>query len=228
MPYVSLGSRPDNTHALGRASRTSTATEAHLNALKRIVRYLKRTREIELIFKRQDQFNLEVYSDAYYASDASRKSISGVLVTVMGTPIAWKSKLQKTVSLSTCEAEFYAGCEAAKTLAPIRRLLLELQLITNAPTKLFIDNTSALKIATDERTRQRTKHIDERAHYLYQKIEEKEIFVEHVPAQQQKADILTKPLPRQTFTKFRLMLALLLYSMVSLATSVTIHSILTI
>lgn len=62
--YISLGTRPDITHALGRASRTPMATEAHFTALKRILRYLKGTQDLQLCFKRSDELKLQANADA--------------------------------------------------------------------------------------------------------------------------------------------------------------------
>lgn len=164
--YVALGTRPDIAHALSCVSRTAAATQAHLNGAKRILCYLKGTSNLSLIFKRQDIFDLSVYSDANYASDASRKSTSGILITINGTPVLSKSQLQRTISLSTTEAEFYAACEAAKSMIPIKNILMELKIIPDKPTPIFIDKISAIQIASDERTRSRTKHIDVRSAWL--------------------------------------------------------------
>ena len=55
------------------------------------------------------------YSDADMAGDIdSRRSTSGYLVTFAGGAVAWQSRLQKCVALSTTEAEFISATEACK------------------------------------------------------------------------------------------------------------------
>lgn len=170
--HLSTGSRPDISHALSVASRNSSLTEARKSALKRILRYLKGSLDVGLCFTKKERLTLEAYSDSDYANDVSRKSTTGCLITLNGTPVSWKSQLQKIISLSTTESEFISGCDTTKRLISIRHLLTELNLINDSPTQIFIDNTSTIKIFTDEKIRQRTKHIDVHSKWLYQAFEE--------------------------------------------------------
>lgn len=112
--YLSTCSRPDIAFALGVASRVATPTDAHYTALKRILRYLKGSINLSLIYRRKGKFDLKMFSDADYANDVSRRSISGSLVTLNDFPIFWKSRFQNLMTLSTTEAEFVAGCDTVK------------------------------------------------------------------------------------------------------------------
>lgn len=62
------------------------------------------------------------YSDSDFAGDLdTRKSTSGYIFMLNGGPISWSSQKQPFVALSTTEAEFVAGCEAAKNLLWLRQ-----------------------------------------------------------------------------------------------------------
>ena len=86
--------------------------EAHWNAVKWILRYLKGTSRSCLCFGSGDHV-LQAYTAADYAGDAdSRKSTSGYLMTYAGGAVSWQSRLQKCVSLSTTNAEYIAAVDA--------------------------------------------------------------------------------------------------------------------
>lgn len=166
--YLSTCTRPDISHAVSIASRTSKPTQAHWIALKRILRYLKGSRDLGIRFKWEKNCELTAFSDADYANDTeSRRSTTGFCIYFGGGLVAWRCQRQPIITLSTTEAEYVAGCELVKELLPIRQQLIELgQIDQNIPTKLFIDNQSACKIATNEGGQNRTKHIDIREKWL--------------------------------------------------------------
>jgi hypothetical protein len=67
------------------------------------------------------------YSDADFAGHVDqRKSTSGYLFVLGGGPVSWKSQRQRTVTLSTTEAEYVALTEAIREANSIRQLLVEL------------------------------------------------------------------------------------------------------
>ena len=79
--------------------------------------------------------------------------------------IAWPSQLQGTVALSVTEAEFIAASEVAKELLWLKRLLGELGGKSEEPS-LFVDNTSAVKIAKNAGFNKRLKHVEVRYYFL--------------------------------------------------------------
>eukprot|EP00462_Mataza_sp_D1_P017565 CAMPEP_0175175624 /NCGR_PEP_ID=MMETSP0087-20121206/33310_1 /TAXON_ID=136419 /ORGANISM="Unknown Unknown, Strain D1" /LENGTH=186 /DNA_ID=CAMNT_0016467263 /DNA_START=301 /DNA_END=857 /DNA_ORIENTATION=+ len=85
-------------------------------------------------------------------------------------PVAWQSKSQKTVALSSCEAELYALCEAAKEIMWLSQLLQELKVNFTVPT-LHVDNQAAIALSTNPVNHQRTKHIDIRWFFVREAIE---------------------------------------------------------
>jgi hypothetical protein len=102
--YLSIATRPDIANAVNLASRTAVPTRAHMSLLKHILRYLKGTPELGLVFK-QDGRTLEAYSDADFANcEKTRRFTTGYLLWY-NEPVLWKSRRQAIVSLSSTEAD---------------------------------------------------------------------------------------------------------------------------
>ena len=221
--YLVSCTRPDVAHALSMASRTPKPTEAHWNALKRILRYLKGSSDFGIQFSAGKAQHLIGYSDADHANDSStRRSNTGYCIFYGGGPISWKCARQPIVTLSTTEAEYVSGCELTKQLIPIRELLIELgDMREGAPAKIMIDNLSTIKIAKDESAQHRTKHIDVRAKWLTEQFHAKKITIDHIRSDEQVADILTKPLAKTKFIKNQslIMTSMVLLSLVCMVSS---------
>lgn len=96
-------------------------------------------------------------------------------------------------------------CQLVKEILPLRFLLRDLNVIDKEPTKIFIDNISAVKLAVNEQASQRTKHIDVRSKWLTEHHAIGNINVNHVKGEDQVANIFTKPLGRKQFERERLM-----------------------
>jgi ATP-binding cassette subfamily B (MDR/TAP) protein 1 len=113
--YAMVCTRPDIAYAVGVVSQFMTNLgEAHWNAVKWILRYLKGTSRSCLRFGSGEPV-LQGYTDADYAGCAdSRKSTSGYMMTYVGGAVSWQSRLQKCVSLSTTDAEYIAAVDACK------------------------------------------------------------------------------------------------------------------
>jgi hypothetical protein len=113
------------------------------------------------------------------------------------------SKKQPIVALSTCDAEYVAATSCVCHAVWLRNLLKELGMSQEEPTKIFVDNKSAIALAKNPVFHYRSKHIDTRYHYIRECIERKDVQVEHVKSQDQVADIFTKPLKHEDFIKLR-------------------------
>jgi hypothetical protein len=67
---------------------------------------------------------VKAYVDSDFAGDrGNRRSITGFLVHLFGVPVAWKSRQQGGVTLSSSEAEYYAISELAKELKFVKMIL---------------------------------------------------------------------------------------------------------
>ncbi|XP_065078603.1 uncharacterized protein LOC135701673 [Ochlerotatus camptorhynchus] len=150
--YASLTTRPDLSAAVNYFSQfQSCPNENHWVHLKRMLRYVKETLDVGLIF-RDDECSpvLEVYSDSDWANDlVDRRSVTGCIFKLFGCTISWITRKQHTVSLSSTEAELSALCTAACHTLWLIRLLRDLGQKIDEPIVVHEDNQSTIRIAED-------------------------------------------------------------------------------
>ena len=204
--YAACATRPDISYAVGAVSKfNSKPTEAHMTALKRILRYLKGTTTLALKYQKCENLSVVGYSDADWAGDQDdRHSTSGNLLLMTGGPISWYSKKQAIVALSTSEAEYVALSAATQEAVWLRRLLTDLQVTLSEPTVLMEDNQGAIAIARNPTAHARTKHIDIRYHFVREAMQMGIIDLYYCPTKEMIADMFTKPLSRGQFESLRL------------------------
>ncbi|KAE9336128.1 hypothetical protein PF008_g13168 [Phytophthora fragariae] len=208
--WISNCTRPDITAAVNYLARfVARPCEDHWRGMKLILRYLRGTTSLGLLFKRDQgigcKWHATIFSDADWAGEKSDvKSVSGAVLVLNGMVIAWSSKKQISVALSTMEAEYVAAAMAVKEAAWIKQLLVEIGLWkANVAVSLQVDNQSAIKSMENEMTSARSKHINVRYHYIRDVIARGDVSVSYCPTQQQLADILTRPLQRVVFERLR-------------------------
>lgn len=194
--YLAIATRPDISQAVSVVAKfSSNPNEAHLTAVKRIMRYLKESIDFRLRYERSEDGQLTGYSDADYAGDPDdRHSTTGNIFPMSNGPISWLSKKQGIVTLSTAEAEYVALTMAAQEAVWIRRLLTDLKVPQDHPTVLMEDNQGAICIAKNPVSHSRTKHIDVRYHYIREALIDKTIELKYCPTNEMIADLFTKPL----------------------------------
>ena len=186
----------------------------HLKALDIIWAYLLNTKDYGLEYNFQSTpLNLVGYSDADCGGDSiSRRSTTGIIF-LLGTnkdkPIAlnWLSKLQKTVALSSCEAEYMALKEAVKENLYLNNLIKELpyyirDLFDKEIKTIYTDSQSAIELAKNPLYHARTKHVDIRYHFVREKVLSNEIILKYHPTQSLLADGLTKPISNPKWLEF--------------------------
>lgn len=160
--FAALTTRPDIMYVTNLLSRFQTNyNRNHWKALKCIIRYLKETRDFGILYNKQhDSRQLIGYSDADYANDRdTRRSTTGYVFMMCGGPITWTCQRQKSVSLSTTEAEYIAGSNASRETVWLRQLLLEIGHEQTDATTLYIDNQSTIKLIQNPVFHKRSKHI---------------------------------------------------------------------
>ena len=141
----------------------------------------------------KDDWDLLVYTDSDYAGDKeTRKSVTGYVIYLRGVPICWKSKAQRSVTLSSTEAEFVALSEAAKEIKFIVQVMWSLNMSVELPVVVRVDNVGAIYLANNLNTSQRTKHIDVRYNYVREFVEDDFIKIYFVRTDENDADIFTK------------------------------------
>ena len=207
--FLMTGTRPDLAVAIGFLSQfNANPTNAHMQAAKRTLRYLKGTKDAKLCFNGNNDGNQGItligYCDANWGNDtATRKSTTGYLFHLCGALITWSSKRQATVALSSTEAEYMALTHATKEAIWLRTLLSELSFMQRSATIIHEDNQSSIALARNPVHHARTKHIDIQYHFIREKVDSKEIELIYLPTDDMHADTLTKPLPFPKFAKFR-------------------------
>ena len=200
--YVMLCTRPDVAYALGIVSKFQTdLREDHWKAVKNILKYLRRTRDIFLIYGGSD-LKLKDYTDSSFKYDPNdSKSISGYVFTLYGGAVSWKNFKQQTIAGSITEAEYIAASEAAKEASWMKKFITELGVVSKIeqPMFFFCDNTKAVAQAKESRSHHKSKHILRRFHLVREIIERQDIVIERVETKNNIADPFTKALLMQQF-----------------------------
>jgi hypothetical protein len=199
--WLSACTRPDLTYATSVLARfVSNPARVHYAAMQRVLVYLHCTTEVGLTMRPDTRNPPVVYADASWAE---RFSTSGGVILAYGGLVHWWSRLQRTVSHSSAEAEYIAASLAAREAAHVRALCLDLAIDLHGPTVLRLDSKSAIDMAHDPVAFKKTKHIMRESHYLRDLVARRVYVPEHVPSAEQLADILTKALPRVLFVRLR-------------------------
>ena len=162
--YAMVCTRPDIGYAVGVVSRLmSNPGKEHWNAVKWILRYLKGTSSMCLRFG-SSKPQLDGFTDSYKSADVdTTRSTSGYVMTYAGGAVSWQSRLQKTVALSSTEAEYMAALEAGKEILWMKDFIGELG-IQQDEYRLYCDSQSAIHLAKNVAYHSRTKHIQRRYH----------------------------------------------------------------
>lgn len=194
--YLSQRTRPDIAFAVGKlAQYCSNFNEQHWNAAKRILRYLKGTKDNAINYSHSNE-PLMAYSDADWASDTcNRKSTTGYVLTLAGSPVIWRSAKQTSVALSSMEAEYVALAECAREVTWVQQFLISLGSQDNTkPVIVQSDRQAAIAHAKNYVDRSRTRHIAIRHHFIRDAVMDKTINLQYVNTSKNVADLLTKPL----------------------------------
>ncbi|GJW31326.1 putative ribonuclease H-like domain-containing protein [Tanacetum coccineum] len=186
-------SRPDIMFAVCACSRFQvTPKTSHLNAVKRIFRYLKGKPKLGLWYPRVSSFDLEAYSDSDYAgANLDRKSTTGGCQFLGRRLISWQCKKQTIVATSTTEAEYVAAANCCGQVLWIQNQMLDYG-FNFMNTKIYIDNESTICIVKNPVFHSKTKHIEIRHHFIRDAYEKKLIQVLKIHTDDNVADLLTK------------------------------------
>ncbi|RVW24816.1 Retrovirus-related Pol polyprotein from transposon RE1 [Vitis vinifera] len=170
--------RPDLAYALSVVSQyMHNPREQHMNAVMRILRYLKNVPGNEILFAKNVDHQ------------------SGNLVT-------WKSKKQNVIARSSAEAEYRGMALGLCEALWLRLLLQDLGYLSRQPIRLFCDNKVACDIAHYPVQHDRTKHVEVDRFFIKEKLDDKIVKLPKIRSEDQLADILTKAISSQVFSKF--------------------------
>lgn len=210
MLYVATTTRPDIAAAIGiLCRRVSNPRQRDWHALKRVMKYLKKTVDLKLKICADNNVELSGYADADWAGDTvDRKSTSGYFYKLGEVPVSWSSKKQVSVALSSTEAEYVSAAYTSQEAVWLRQLLTDLGIPLEQATTIYEDNQGCIKLANSEKLNARTKHIDVRHHYLRDLVDRNVINLVYCETDRMIADALTKPLPRPKFEELRRLMSL--------------------
>eukprot|EP00252_Welwitschia_mirabilis_P002409 TRINITY_DN1235_c0_g1_i6.p1 TRINITY_DN1235_c0_g1~~TRINITY_DN1235_c0_g1_i6.p1 ORF type:complete len:1428 (+),score=264.56 TRINITY_DN1235_c0_g1_i6:585-4868(+) len=193
--------RPDIAFAVSLVSQyMHDPRESHMQAVFRILKYLKSAPGKGLLFSKNGHLKIEAYTDADWAGcPDDRRSTTGYCTILGGNLVTWRSKKQSVVARSSAEAEYRAMAQGICELLWLRKLMEELQLSSMESLCLYCDNKAAISIAHNPVQHDRTKHIEIDRHFIKEKLADGSLHLSHVTSKGQLADIFTKGLYNKQF-----------------------------
>jgi hypothetical protein len=170
--------------------------QPHFLAALRVLAYLRSAGARPLVFSTNSARGLDTYVDSSWST---RFSVSGCLIFFHGCLFHWFSKMQKSVSLSTAEAEYFGAMMAARDLIFIRDVLVELCIDLSGPSVIWSDSKSAIDMSRDPVAFKMTKHILRAAEFLRDLVAREVVVMQHLPGRVMIADLLTKAVARALY-----------------------------
>ena len=132
-----------------------------------------------------------------------RKSTKGGAFFLGDSLVAWMSKNQGSISLSTTEAEYIAAATYCTQVLWMIQTLAYLEVKYTEPIPIHCDNTSAISVSKNPVLHSKTKHIPIKYHFLREQVTNRVVQLNFIPSKEQIADIFTKPLSKTQFEYFR-------------------------
>ena len=198
--YLAGTCRPDIAFAVGHLARyAKSPTKFDMKKAKRCLTYLRDTARYSLYYSRLNlPIKVQVYVDSSFANGEDAKSIYGFVIFVDNKLVHYRSKTEPYVTTSSTEAEFVALSLTIQEISWILGILEQLGAKAQIAV-IFCDNQGAIKIATNQSSTGRTKHINIRLQYAKQEILTGRMELRYVQSSDNLADVFTKPLGRIAF-----------------------------
>nr|GEW83698.1 retrotransposon protein, putative, Ty1-copia subclass [Tanacetum cinerariifolium] len=196
--YAVRCTRPDVTFAQNITSRfQQNPGEEHWTAVKNILKYLRITKDMFLVYGGNIERELRVscYTDAGYLTDVDNiKSQTGYVFVLNGGAVDWKSTKQSIFATSSTYAEYIAAFDASKEAVWIRKFIAGLGIISTIeePISMYCDNTGAIAIAKDDGVTKGARHFRAKVHYLRETIKLGDVKIEKIDTDDNLADPFTK------------------------------------
>lgn len=202
LSYLTV-TRPDLVYAVNTLCQfSSSPRQSHMQAAERIVRYLKATLGQGILLNTTNQLQLTSYCDADWGGcQMTRRSCTGYLTMLGGSPVSWRSKRQTVVARSSAEAEYRAMASTVSEIIWLRWLLAELGVHQQTATPLYCDNQAALHIAMNPVFHERTKHVEMDCYFVRERVQSQEIQPLKIRSGAQLADMFTKALGQERLLK---------------------------
>ncbi|GJW39503.1 retrotransposon protein, putative, ty1-copia subclass, partial [Tanacetum coccineum] len=205
--YAVRCTRPDVAFAQNITSRfQQNPDESHCTAMKNILKYLRNTKDMFLVYggNLEAELRVDCYCDTGFETDRDdTKSQTGYIFILNGGAVDWKSSKQSTTAMSDTEAEYIASSKAAMEAVWIRKFISGLGIVPtiNKPIRMFCDNSAALQFANEPGVQKGARHYHRRYHYVRECIELGKINLLKVHTDDNLADHFTKVLPKGKLTQ---------------------------
>jgi hypothetical protein len=174
--------------------------QIHLSFVKRIFKYLKGTMTYGLWYPRNQNFQLTAYSYVDWENCLDeRKSTSGGAFFLGESLVAWTSKKQGYISLSTTEVECIAAATCRTHILWMIQTLADLKITYTDPIPLHCDNNSAISVSKNPVLHSKMKHIPIKYQFLKEQVTNRVVQLNYIPSTEQIADIFTEPLAKTPF-----------------------------
>ncbi|GJX08674.1 retrotransposon protein, putative, ty1-copia subclass [Tanacetum coccineum] len=204
--YAVRCTRPDVAFAQNMTSRfQQNPGEPHWTAVKNILKYLRNTKDMFLVYggNPSTELRVECYCDAGFETDRDdTKSQTGYVFVLNGGAVDWKSSKQSTTAMSATESEYIAASEAAMEAVWIRKFISGLGIVPtiNEPLNMYCDNSAAVHYANEPGVQKGARHYQRRYHYVRECVELGEIRILKVHTDNNLADPFTKALSNRKLT----------------------------
>ena len=197
--WLSNMTMPQLSYAAGQLARFLTNPgRSHHAAAIRVLLHLRHSGDRPLHFAPAVHRGLETFVDSSWAT---RFSCSGCMIFYHGCIFHWFSKMQRSVSLSSAEAEYFGAMMAARDVIFARELLVDLGILLAAASVIFSDSKSAVDMAFDPIAFKKTKHILRAAEFLRDLVAREVVILRHVAGTTMIADLLTKAVARAVYVE---------------------------
>ncbi|GJR53988.1 retrotransposon protein, putative, ty1-copia subclass [Tanacetum coccineum] len=205
--YAVRCTRPDVAFAQNMTSRfQQNPGEPHWTAVKNILKYLRNTKDMFLVYggNPSTELRVECYCDAGFETDRDdTKSQTGYVFILNGGAVDWKSSKQSTTAMSATESEYIAASEAVMEVVWIRKFISGLGIVPtiNEPLNMYYDNSAAVHYANEPGVQKGARHYQRRYHYVRECVELGEIRILKVHTDNNLADPFTKALSNRKLTQ---------------------------
>ncbi|GJS53699.1 hypothetical protein Tco_0627061 [Tanacetum coccineum] len=199
--YAVRCTRPDVAFFENLTSRyQQNPGESHRTAVKNILKYLRNTKDMFLIYGGDSTTELGVtcYTDASWETDRDDlRSQMGFVFMMNGGAVNWKVSKQSTTAMSSMEAEYIVVAETVMEAIWIRKFIYGLDVVPSIdrPMDMYYDNTGAITIADEHGVQRGAKHFQRKYHFIREAIQEGDIRILKVHTYDNLADPFTKPMP---------------------------------
>ncbi len=201
--YLQRGTRPDLSFVCSRLAKFSRRPgKVHWKAVVQVFQYLEATVECGVVLGTGvfDEFGrviVRCFTDADYASESREsRSVSGTVLCLGDTTVAWQSNLQRLPSLSTFEAEYVSLARGVKDAVGLSTMISDIGFAVCHPPDVLCDNSAAVAYAATTIYKPAARHLRLSLHFVRLYAQSGVVSIKYVPGNRMPADVMTKPLSR--------------------------------